>query len=167
MNKISVPIFDKMIDKIEGLVKSLPRLNKTVADQLARNAWVVDLVFAIWLTLSFIFLFQLTLFADAVLRQAQGLVISNTAFVYLSLLVMLITLALLYLAVTPLKEMHRYGWKLLAYAGLTSFALSLFRALYLGYSAGRFIIGLIFWLASLLAYYYILFNIKDRFKTSR
>ena len=162
MNNISVPIFDRILVKLEEWMKPLPPLNKSVARVLAKYAWAVVLVIAVMLTLSFITLLNLVLVLNGVMPDTNGAYIDNTLFASLTLLFMAGVIVLEYASVSPLKRMERYGWKLLGYAGILSFAFDAARILALKdiSVAGALFMSLL----STAIFFYLLFGVKGEFK---
>jgi hypothetical protein len=156
------------INKLEMMAvswyKTLPHLPREFRNWLATNAWWLALVGVILGGLAVFSLISATFLVGAVLTGTAG--IAGVAVggivlvaVILSLALSAVDLVLIAVAISPLKEMKRRGWKLLFLTVLIN-VLSL--AIHFVFTIDLF--GLIWGLLMTAVGAYFLFEIRDEYK---
>lgn len=156
------------INKLEMMAvswyKTLPHLPREFRNWLATNAWWLALVGVILGGLAVFSLISATFLVGAVLTGAAGIAgaaVGGVVFiaVLLSLTLSVVDLVLIAIAINPLKEMKRRGWKLLFLTVLIN-VLSL--AIHFLFTIDFF--GLIWGLLMTAVGAYFLFEIRDEYK---
>ena len=156
------------INKLETMAvswyKTLPHLPREFRNWLATNAWWLALIGVILGGLAVFSLISATFLVGAVLTGAAGIAGAAVGGVVLiavifSLALSVVDLVLIAMAISPLKEMKRRGWKLLFLTVLIN-VLSL--AIHFVFTIDLF--GLIWGLLMTAVGAYFLFEIRDEYK---
>jgi hypothetical protein len=158
--------------QLEGVFKNAPKIpengRKTIAEILPWIALVFGVLqlFAVW------GLWGLTRVSNELIDWAdqiskayggQGVGLSSTdkTFIYLGILVALVDAVILLLAFSPLKSGLRKGWDLLFLSGLISVVYAVVNLFIDARGFGGFLFSLLFSAVG----FWILFQVKDKFKT--
>ena len=153
---------------IAALYGKLPALSPHTRRWIGLNAWWIILIIACIYTvglLSIIPVLLLTLSLTSTYSEIYSYSGTDIASAVISFILALVSLALLYLAVSPLRQMRRRGWKLLFLNQLVSILSALVGSIMM--ARGLNLFGLIWSLVVIVGESYFLFQVRNEFGTTK
>ena len=128
---------NKLEQTVAGWLKSLPHLPDKARKWIATNIWwleVICLIIMVFVGLSLIYLLMIAFGISAAVTTAYGVPITYTGLtVFLTILslgLMFVSIAIMAMAINPLKSLKKRGWDLLFIVLLINCASSLISAIF-------------------------------------